>query len=125
MKPKAIVVGAGIAGIASSIRLAKNCYAVVVFEANSYLGGKLTEQRLGGYRFDAGPSLFTMPELVDELFELSGLDARQYFEYEQLEEICRYFYEDGTRLSAYSDKQKFLAELTEKIGADPHKVNKD
>lgn len=124
MKPKAIVVGAGIAGIASSIRLAKNGYSVEVFEANSYLGGKLTEKRLDGYRFDAGPSLFTMPELVDELFELSGLDARQYFEYEQLEEICRYFYEDGTRLTAYSDKQKFLAELADKVGADPQIVNK-
>ena len=120
--PKAIVVGAGIAGIASSIRLANQGYEVEVYEANTYLGGKLTEKRLGAYRFDAGPSLFTMPDLVDELFRLSDLDAKAHFEYSSLEEICRYFYEDGTRLTAFSDKKKLLKELEEKVNADPAKV---
>ena len=120
--PKAIVVGAGIAGIASSIRLANQGYEVDVYEANTYLGGKLTEKRLGAYRFDAGPSLFTVPDLVDELFRLSGLDAKAHFEYTSLEEICRYFYEDGTRVTAFSDKGKLLKELEEKVNADPVKV---
>ena len=122
MRPKAIVIGSGIAGIASSIRLANTGYAVEVFEANDYLGGKLTEKRLDAYRFDAGPSLFTMPELVDELFELSGLESKDFFEYQQLDEICRYFYEDGTRLTAFADKKQFLNELEQKIGADTRKV---
>ena len=93
--PKAIVVGAGIAGIASSIRLANQGYKVEVYEANTYLGGKLTEKRLGAYRFDAGPSLFTVPDLVDELFRLSDLDTKAHFEYSSLEEICRYFMKTG------------------------------
>ena len=67
---KAIVVGSGIAGIASALRLRSKGYAVSVFEANSYPGGKLSLNRLGKYRFDAGPSLFTMPHYVDELFQL-------------------------------------------------------
>ena len=70
MSKSAIVVGSGIAGISSAIRLANNGYNVQVFEANSYPGGKLTEIKLNEFRFDAGPSLFTMPQLIEELFEL-------------------------------------------------------
>ena len=63
------IIGAGIAGIATSIRLAAKGHEVTVFEANAYPGGKLSEIRMQGYRFDAGPSLFTMPQYVEELFE--------------------------------------------------------
>ena len=70
--PKAIVIGAGIAGIGTAIRLAVQGYEVAVFETNSYRGGKLSEFQRGEYRFDAGPSLFTMPQYVDELFTLAG-----------------------------------------------------
>ncbi|MCB0684132.1 MAG: NAD(P)-binding protein, partial [Saprospiraceae bacterium] len=54
------IIGAGIAGLAAAVRMAAHGYEVDVFEANPYPGGKLSEFRLGGYRFDAGPSLFTM-----------------------------------------------------------------
>ena len=70
---KAVVIGAGIAGIASAIRLVKKGYKVDVFEANSYPGGKLTSFRIGDYRFDAGPPLFTMPKYVEELFHYLNL----------------------------------------------------
>ena len=62
---KSIVIGAGIAGIATSIRLAKKGYTVEVYESNRYPGGKLSAFSSEGYRFDAGPSLFTMPQYVD------------------------------------------------------------
>ena len=115
MSKTAIVVGSGIAGIASAIRLANRGYTVSVFEANSYPGGKLSEINLGGYRFDAGPSLFTLPHLVDELFELSGLKPKDYFEYIELEETCRYFFPDKTQLIAWADKEKLAAEFEEKL----------
>ena len=70
----AVVIGAGIAGIAASIRMAKKGYQVAVYEANDYPGGKLSAFTLGKYRFDAGPSLFTMPDYVTELFDLSEED---------------------------------------------------
>ena len=63
------VVGAGIAGLASAIRLANQGLNVHLFEKNSYTGGKMTVYEQDGFRFDAGPSLFTLPELVDELFK--------------------------------------------------------
>ena len=115
---KVAVIGAGIAGIASAIRVAHKGYDVSVFEANSYAGGKLSSFDLKGYRFDAGPSLFTLPSLVTELFELVGKNPADFFEYEQLMEVCRYFWEDKTRLTAWAEPQKF-AEEVEKITGEP------
>lgn len=94
---KALIIGAGIGGIATAIRLAVKGFSVEVFEANTYPGGKLSEIRQEGYRFDAGPSLFTMPQYVDELFHLAGQKPEAHFTYKKMEENCRYFYPDGTR----------------------------
>lgn len=107
---KAIVVGAGVAGLASSIRLALKGYAVQVYENNSYPGGKLSAFTLKGYRFDAGPSLFTMPHFVSELFELAGETTQQHFEYSKKATACKYFWQDGTKFTAFADREKFLME---------------
>jgi phytoene desaturase len=121
---KAVVVGAGIAGIASAIRLQNKGYKVTVIEKNSYPGGKLTQLQGQGFRFDAGPSLFTMPNLVTELFDLSGKNPSDYFEYSQLDILCNYFYEDGTRISAHSDIRKFAQEIDKKTKDSAHQVIK-
>lgn len=113
---KALIIGAGIAGIATAIRLAIKGYAVEVFEANSYAGGKLSEFEQEGYRFDAGPSLFTMPQYVDELFTLAGKEPAQYFTYQKLDVVCHYFYPDGTHLKAYADADKFADEANTQTG---------
>ena len=111
----AIVIGAGIAGIASAIRLAVKGYRVTVYEANAYPGGKLSEIFEDGYRFDAGPSLFTMPQYVEELFQLTGKNPESYgFEYKRLEVLCNYFYPDGTQIKAWSQPEKFAAEIAAK-----------
>jgi len=115
-QPTARVVGAGIAGIASAIRWARKGYAVHVHEANTYPGGKLSQFQLGDYRFDAGPSLFTLPFLVDELFTLCGEDPRDHFNYLKKTEECRYFWDDGTRLTAHSDPSEFAAEAERVLG---------
>jgi len=111
---KAIIIGAGIAGIAAAIRLAIKGHQVEVFEASAQAGGKLSEIKLGPFRFDAGPSLFTMPQYVDELFSLAGKNPSDYFQYEKLETICNYFYEDGTRIHAFADPVKFSDEIADK-----------
>ncbi len=56
----AIVIGAGIGGLAAALRLVKLGYSVQVFEKNSYAGGKINARTQDGYRFDLGPSLFTL-----------------------------------------------------------------
>jgi phytoene desaturase len=110
------IVGSGIGGIAFAIRMACLGQQVHVFEANAYPGGKLAEITLDGYRFDAGPSLFTLPQLVDELFTLAGKNPREYLQYERLPEICRYFWEDGTRLNTHQDPDKTSKEIAEVLG---------
>ena len=108
---KVIVIGAGIAGIAAAIRQAVKGHEVAVYEANAYPGGKLSAFRSADFRFDAGPSLFTMPHYVDELFTLAGKNPKEAFSYEKLETVCRYFYEDGTRINAWANRDKLAEEI--------------
>jgi len=121
---KAIVIGAGIAGIASSIRLAVKGYQVAVYESNAYPGGKLSAFDQDGFRFDAGPSLFTMPYLVDELFQLAGKDPKKHFTYHELENVCNYFFPDGTRLQAKSDPDAYARELAKAFDVPEEGIRK-
>ena len=83
-KPKtAIVIGAGIAGLSVAIHLQNAGFKVEVFESNEYPGGKLTDFSQKGYRFDMGPSLFTMPQFVEELFSISNKNIHEYFSYKK------------------------------------------
>lgn len=118
MSRKAHIIGSGIAGLASAIRLANKGYSVTVFEANDYPGGKLACLNMGAYRFDAGPSLFTLPNLVTELFELCGENPEEHFSYIPLEILCNYFYADGTRLTAFADRTKLLKEVERVLNID-------
>lgn len=108
------VIGSGIAGLAVAIRLAVKGHKVDLFEANSYLGGKIAEQQLGGYRFDMGPSVLTMPKYIDELFELAGENPRDHFNYERLDPIFQYFFDDGTVLQTHADSERLIEEFTSK-----------
>ena len=114
MKNKVIIIGAGIAGIATAIRLALKGYEIEVYEKNTYPGGKLAEFRQNGYRFDMGPSLFTLPQLVDELFLLANKDPKQYFDYHKLDLVTKYFFSDGEVINAYADIEKLAREIAGK-----------
>ena len=119
---KAIVVGAGIAGIATAIRLAQKGYAVEVHEKNEVAGGKLYLIEKNGYRFDAGPSLFTQPANIEELFALTGEDISPFFQYEKVDIACRYFFENGKIVNAYTDAQAFAGEMEEVLGEPARNV---
>lgn len=118
---KAIVIGAGVAGLAASIRLRAQGFEVSVYERNAFPGGKLSEIVLGNYRFDAGPSLFTMPHLVEELFWISGKPSRE-FEYEKLQEVCRYFFADGTKFTASGHRETLIREMANTFQILPLKI---
>lgn len=76
-RSRAVVVGAGIGGLAIAIRLLADGHDVTVLEGRATVGGRASRIRDGGYTFDTGPSLITMPWLFDELFRIGGssLDA--------------------------------------------------
>lgn len=116
------IIGAGIAGIASAIRLRAQGHEVTVFEANNYPGGKLSQFTSGGYRFDAGPSLFTMPMYVDELFRLAGENPQDHFVYRRMDVACRYFWDDGVELSAFAQPARFGAEVEKVFGVPSTKL---
>jgi len=119
---KAIVIGSGVGGLATAIRLSQQQIDVSIYESNSYAGGKLTQFELDDFRFDAGPSLFTMPNLVDDLFKLCGENPRDYFNYSSLPKSCHYFYEDGTTIEAATDKYEFAKEIHTKLGVNEYEV---
>jgi phytoene desaturase len=113
---KCAVIGSGIAGIATAIRLQLKGHQVEVFEANPTPGGKIREFTEQGFRFDMGPSVFTMPHLVDELFELAGKNPKSYFEYEKLDPSFRFFWEDGTHIDWTSNLDALAKEIESKTG---------
>jgi phytoene desaturase len=117
-KLKAVVIGSGIAGIASSIRMALRGIQVEVFEKNENPGGKLNEKWIGKYRFDLGPSLFTLPQNVDDLFTLAGENPKDHFEYTKLDRVCNYFFEDGKTFTSRSNVDEMADAMAEAFDVD-------
>lgn len=119
---KAIVVGSGVAGLATAIRLSVQGFTVKVYEKNNYPGGKLSAFEKDGFRFDAGPSLFTQPQNIEELFKLAEEPMENYFSYQPVAIACKYFYENGKVIEASTDAALFGKELKEKLGESPEAI---
>ena len=118
MKAKVIVIGAGVAGLAAAIRLACEGHAVTVFESNAFVGGKINSRKFGDYRFDMGPSVFTGPQYLEELYTLCGKDFKT-FKHRQLAHSFAYFYPDGLRMHLPAERSQLIAELAGKLDEEP------
>lgn len=116
------VIGSGVSGLAIAIRMATKGYQVTVFEKNDHPGGKLSQIKAKGYRFDTGPSLFTLPELVDELEDYAGEKKSQQLPYKKLDIICKYFYQNGKTINAYTDPERFAQECKKQVGENPDRI---
>jgi len=92
-RPRVAVVGAGFAGLAAAIDLARGGARVTLLERAPEVGGKAGEWRADGFRFDLGPSVFTLPDVVDAIFRDAGRERP--FELRPLSPICRYVYPSG------------------------------
>ncbi len=101
---RVVVVGAGVGGLACAVRLARAGHAVTVLEQGAAAGGKCARVARDGYRFDAGPSLLTMPWLVQEL-----LGDR--VELVRVEPVTRYRFADGSSVSLSADLARSVAAL--------------
>lgn len=115
------IIGAGIAGIGAAIRLAKAGFECHVFENNSFPGGKLSSFHLGDYRFDRGPSLFTMPQYVDELFSLYP-EYPCKFSYLKMDKSALYFWDDHTHFHFFADKPLLANETETKLKTSPEEI---
>jgi phytoene desaturase len=119
---RALIIGAGIAGIATALRLRHKGYQVDVFEASPHTGGKLHAIKQDDFRFDLGPSLFTMPHFVDEIFQLYDEKPEKYFEYIKKENVCNYFWEDGTQFQANASVEQFIVEAAKIFGEEEKNI---
>ena len=115
-----VVVGAGVGGLATAVRMAARGHRVTVLEAASTVGGKLGEHVDAGHRFDRGPSLFTMPELMEELDALVPHDVPgrpEPFAYHTLDRSTHYFWEDESEpLVAWTDSARFAKDVEARWG---------
>src|SRR5215207_3535939 len=84
-KRTALVIGAGIGGIATAARLAKNGYDVIVLEKNETPGGRCNQIVHDGHRFDLGPTLFLMPEVWEETFASLGERMSDHLELRRID----------------------------------------
>lgn len=116
------IIGSGIGGLAAAIRLAVKGHIVTVYEKNNKPGGKLSEIQMDGFRFDTGPSLFTLPNLVDELYELCGENSNSELPYLLLENNCKYFFSDQTEFNFFHDKNLLRNEIENKTNEDAEKI---
>lgn len=108
-----IVIGAGLGGMSAAIALAARGERVVVYEQLDRPGGKMSEFRDAGFRWDTGPSVITMRDVFERLFGLAGRRLEDYVDLAPLRPITRYFWRDGLMLDALSDD----AAMRKQIGA--------
>lgn len=105
MPEKCVIIGGGLGGLATAIRLAHAGSKVVLMEKNSTVGGKAGVFSKDGYTWDTGPSLLTMPDVLRELFSDTGRNLDDYLELRPVTPVCRYFWPDGTVIN--EDKSFF------------------
>ncbi len=116
-----IVIGAGLGGLSAAISLAQRGYSVAIHEKNAKIGGKLNVLKEGGYTFDLGPSILTLPHILGRLFERSGKHMSDYIPIRPLRPHWRNFFEDGKVVDLYPEADLMAAEAR-KVGEDPARV---
>ena len=106
------VVGSGLGGLSAACVLAARGYRVTVFEKNKWLGGKAAVLHNGGYRFDMGPTILICPSVLRRVFAEAGRSLSEYIDLVPLEPQWRSFFDDGTSLDFYGDRDRMERELS-------------
>jgi phytoene desaturase len=119
---KVVVVGAGLAGLSAAMRLAGAGRDVTVLEREDVPGGRAGRLDIttadGTYRFDTGPTVLTMPDLIADAFDSVGEDMDTWLDLEPISPLYRAFYPDGSVLDVHSDTEAMAQEITAVIGPD-------
>jgi phytoene desaturase (3,4-didehydrolycopene-forming) len=113
-KNTALVIGAGLGGIAAAARLAKLGWQVTVVEKNPIPGGRCGQLVCEGHRFDTGPTLFLMPEVFEETYAALGEKMDEWLDLQRVDPTYRIRFGDGLQMDLTADINKMQDQL-EKI----------
>jgi phytoene desaturase len=108
---RAVVIGAGLGGLATAVRLAARGWDVTVVEKRDKPGGRAYVFEQDGFVFDAGPTIITAPFLIDELFTLAGRRPRDYVELFPVDPFYRIRFDDGSTFEYSGDPRRMRAEV--------------
>ena len=111
MNPHAVVIGAGLGGLAASIRLAAAGWRVTLLEQLDAPGGRAYVFRQDGHSFDAGPTIVTAPFLFDELWALCGKRREDHVTLKAMDPFYRVRFHDGTWFDYCDDPDRMRAEI--------------
>lgn len=106
-----VIIGGGLGGLAAACTLAARGYETVLFEKNSWLGGKAAVLEGGGYRFDMGPTILTLPSVLARIFAEAGRTLREELDLVALDPQWRCFYEGGAVLDLVADVERMVSGL--------------
>jgi len=113
-----VVVGAGLAGLSTALRLAGAGRKVTVIERESVPGGRNGLLSKSGYAFDTGPSVLTMPDLISDALACVGEKIEDWLELMPLQPLYRAFYHDGSQLDVHANTSQMEAEIEKVIGSE-------
>ena len=112
------IIGGGLGGLAAAATLAARGHKVTLFEKNAWLGGKAAVLEEDGFRFDMGPTILTMPRVLERVFGEAGRDLADYLDLRRLDLQWRCFYDDGTVLNLRDDVDASAREIGKLAPAD-------
>lgn len=110
-KKKAVVVGSGFGGLSIAVRLQATGHDVTLLEKRDQPGGRAYVYRDQGFTFDAGPTVITAPECLEELFTLAGRKMSDYVELLPVTPFYRLFWEDGSRFDYSNDEHALMEQI--------------
>ncbi len=108
---KVIVIGAGIGGLATSIKLAKTGYDVTLFEKGPQAGGRCGQLMKEGHRFDLGATMMLMPGVYREVFDYLGIDIARSIRKDKLDILYKLYFDDGRELDFTTDSERMEQQL--------------
>lgn len=113
-----VVVGAGLAGLSAALHLAGRGRAVTVVERAGVPGGRAGRKDVDGYRLDTGPTVLTMPEVIDDVFAAVGESTADRLELRAVRPAYRAVFADGESLDVHCDAAAMTAEIRRFAGPD-------
>lgn len=117
-RPRAVIIGSGFGGLAAAIRLSVKGYEVQVLEKLDMAGGRAYVHQQDGFTFDAGPTIITMPQYLEELFTLCGHQMKDHVDLRLMSPFYRIRFDDGTHFDYSNDDAAMEAEIAKFNPAD-------